>query len=1225
MGTVKATAERTSTSSSGSRAQAVRQPFLKPAGGGGFFPPVQTKLTVNKPGDKFEQEADKTADRVMRMATPTAAGADKLQRQPEDKVHRREEERILRAAHSDDKVQKAPAPEQPIQRADKPAAQPAIPEQRVQKADDHRLQKAEASPGKDQHVQRAPDDKLQKAPAQEQPIQRRQEERVQKAEGPHRAEEKILRATDESIQKADDPKLQKKDDDKVQKADDPQLQKAPGTEEKLQRDAAPGGGTPAVGANVQSAIHGKTTGGEPLAADVRGYMEPRFNADFSTVRVHRDAESASLSNQLSARAFTYQNHIFFSRDQYQPGSSEGKHLLAHELTHTIQQGHSVQRAPQISTTPATPTVQRLGLQDALDWFSEKAYLIPGFRLLTLVIGFNPINMQSADRTAANLLRGLIELMPGGAFITQALDNHGIINKAAAWVEAKLAQLGNIGGSIVAALKAFLDSLSWSDIFDLGGVWDRAKRIFTEPITNLISFAESTALELLTMVKDAIKKPLAELAKGRDGYDLLCVLLGEDPISGQPVPRTAENLLGGFMKLIGQQEIWENIQRGGAKDRAYAWFQNALGGLMAMVHAIPQKIVDTISSLSFQDIITVAGAFGRIVGTFASIAGDFFSWALSTIWDLLKIIFDVVKPGLMGYIQRTGSALKSILKNPMPFLGNLVSAAKLGFTNFASNIGDHLKAGIIDWLTGSLQGVYIPKAATLLELGKMALSILGISWTQIRGKFVKALGPAGEKIMSGLELAFDLIKALKDGGVAAVWELIKQKLTDLKDQVISGIVSFVTDTIVKKAIPKIIGMFIPGAGFIPAIISIYDTVMVFVEKLSKIIQVVKAFIDGIVSIAQGNIGPAAAKVESTLSGLLSLAISFLAGFLGLNKVTDKIMGVIQGVRAKVDAAIEGAVNWLVGKAKALFKSMFGGKDSADDRTPEQKNADLQRGVAEGTALLRQNKKSPTGISAQLAPIKAKYRLSALLVVATAKDDGTQKSHIHGAVNPEMDGGDIDTEDDADEIDPQAIWDEVVAGADSLKGKQTKLDSVSTEHARRQIVLAFSDSNVPAAAGNAALSTIDALIKAALQETTGDGITNRMASIGGVANQALAQGGGGVINAHHVQQVAQNKGTFPGTAQRRQLIPVKYKKAITDWVASQKKAGVKGLKGKKEELVGLLRAQLFEDANPNLGAPLDMVEMIVTTAQAHRAAHSAMARDEKAEQATEITAPRVKTPA
>jgi len=972
VGAMKATAEKATTTASATRSDAARQPFLTRPGGGEFFPRVQTKMTVNRPGDKFEQEADKTADKVMRMATP---GADKLQPQGESKVQkapadehkvqRREEEKIFRAA--DDKIQKAE--ESKLQKTEEP---------KIQKAEDPKIQKAEAPHRAEEKIFRAVDDKVQKA----------EEPKLQKAEDP-----KLQRAEDPKIQKADDPKLQKKDDDK--------LQKAPAGEEKLQRDAAPasgGGGAPAVAGNVQSSINSKTTGGEALGSDVRGYMEPRFNADFSNVRVHQDAESAGLSNQLSARAFTYQNHIFFSRNQYQPGTSDGQHLLAHELTHTIQQGHSVQRSPQVSTTPATPAVQRLGVQDALDKFAEWAAAIPGFTLLTFVMGFNPISMRSVDRNAANLLRALIQLMPGGSLITQALDNHGIINKAAAWVESKIAQLGDIGGEIVGALKAFMDSLSWTDIFDLGGVWDRAKRIFTGPIGRLIDFAVSTAVELLKIVKDAILKPLAAMAQGTSGYDLLCVLLGEDPISGEPKPATAESLLGGFMKLIGQEEIWENIKKGNAIARAYAWFQNALSGLMGMVRAIPGKIVATIQSLTFADVITVVGAFGKIVSAFVNIAGDFISWGLSTIWDLLKIIFDVVKPGLMGYIQKTGAALKSILKNPMPFLGNLVTAAKLGFTNFADHIGEHLKAGIIDWLTGSLQGVYIPKAATLLELGKMALSILGITWAQIRGKIVAALGPRGETIMQGLELAFDVVKALVQGGVAAVWDLIKGKLSDLKDQVISGIVSFVTDTIVKKAIPKIIGMFIPGAGFIPAIISIYDTVMVFVQKISKIIQVVTAFIDGIVNIAQGNIAPAAKRVESTLAGLLSLAISFLAGFLGLSKVTDKIMEVIQKVRAKVDAAIGAAVNWVVAKAKSLFASLFGGKDKPDDRTPEQKQADLDKAMAEAGALQQKPDTSEDAIRKGLPAIKNKYKMQSLNLVVENKDDAKETVHIEGAINP-----------------------------------------------------------------------------------------------------------------------------------------------------------------------------------------------------------------------------------
>lgn len=708
-------------------------------------------------------------------------------------------------------------------------------------------------------------------------------------------------------------KLQRQADDTLQKKEDEKIQKAPAAEEKLQRK---GDGTPTINAGTQSAIQNSSSGGQPLAPDVRSYMEPRFGADFSKVRIHSDPEAASLSNQLSARAFTHQNHVFFSRDQYQPGTSEGKQLLAHELTHTIQQGHAVQRSPQVSTTTTPPPVQRLGIQDALDYFADKANNIPGFRMLTILMGFNPISMRSVARTAANLLRALIELMPGGNFITQALDNHGVINKAAAWVEQKIAILGDIGGEIVNGLKRFIDSLGWRDLFRLGSVWNRAKAIFTTPLTRLISFGTSVAVEILKMVKDAILKPLAALAQGTRGYDLLKAILGEDPITGQAVPRTAETLLGGFMKFIGQDEIWGNIKKGNAIARAWAWFQGALSGLMGLVRAVPRKIVATFSSLTFMDIITVVGVFGKIVGAFANIAIDFISWGLSTTWSLLEIIFDVVKPGIMVYIKKTGAALKSIIKNPLPFVGNLVRAAKTGFQNFADNFGGHLKAGLIDWLTGSLSGVYIPKALSLPEMGKFAMSVLGITWAQIRGKIVKVLGPNGETIMKGLETGFDIVVALVTGGPAAAWELIKGKLTDLKDQVVSGIIGFVTNTVITKAVPKLISMFIPGAGFISAIISIYDTVMVFVEKISKIIQVVVAFIDSIVTIAAGNITAAAKRVESILGGLLSLAISFLAGFLGLGKVTDKIMGVIEKVRASVDKALDKGVEWIVDKAKGL---------------------------------------------------------------------------------------------------------------------------------------------------------------------------------------------------------------------------------------------------------------------------------------------------------------------
>jgi hypothetical protein len=75
-------------------------------------------------------------------------------------------------------------------------------------------------------------------------------------------------------------------------------------------------------------------------------MEPAFGADFSGVRVHSDSKAHGLNQSLQARAFTTGQDIFFRGGEYNPGSSAGKELVAHELTHVVQQnGPAVAKKP----------------------------------------------------------------------------------------------------------------------------------------------------------------------------------------------------------------------------------------------------------------------------------------------------------------------------------------------------------------------------------------------------------------------------------------------------------------------------------------------------------------------------------------------------------------------------------------------------------------------------------------------------------------------------------------------------------------------------------------------------------------------------------------------------------------------------------------------------------------------------------------------------------------
>ena len=87
-----------------------------------------------------------------------------------------------------------------------------------------------------------------------------------------------------------------------------------------------------------STIHGVlNSSGQPLDSGTRAYMEPRFGHDFSKIRIHADAKAAESARAINALAYTLGQDVVFGQGQYAPGTSEGRMLLGHELTHVVQQ------------------------------------------------------------------------------------------------------------------------------------------------------------------------------------------------------------------------------------------------------------------------------------------------------------------------------------------------------------------------------------------------------------------------------------------------------------------------------------------------------------------------------------------------------------------------------------------------------------------------------------------------------------------------------------------------------------------------------------------------------------------------------------------------------------------------------------------------------------------------------------------------------------------------
>lgn len=96
---------------------------------------------------------------------------------------------------------------------------------------------------------------------------------------------------------------------------------------------------------IESQVENAKDSGKPLPHETRSFMESRMGYDFRNVRIHDDSQSTFLNRQFNAQAFATGNDIFFNRGKYNPSTSEGKHLLAHELTHVVQQAqsHSLQK------------------------------------------------------------------------------------------------------------------------------------------------------------------------------------------------------------------------------------------------------------------------------------------------------------------------------------------------------------------------------------------------------------------------------------------------------------------------------------------------------------------------------------------------------------------------------------------------------------------------------------------------------------------------------------------------------------------------------------------------------------------------------------------------------------------------------------------------------------------------------------------------------------------
>ena len=242
----------------------------------GEFRGIQTKLSIGQANDKYEQEADRVADRVMTMPSlPTGK------------------------------------------------KEPAKIQKNTSNSRNTEIQTQTDFQGITPLIQRQPEEEEEEA-IQPKLIQKQEEE------------EETLQAK-LGIQRQEEPEEEEEAE--------PEEEEKEEEEEHLQ--AKTNTNSPQkVSSSTESSINQSKGRGSPIPEETRSFMENRFGADFGQVRVHNDSNAVQLNKQLNSHAFTKGSDIYFNSGKFDPVSFQGKHLLAHELTHTIQQnkkGNNVQR------------------------------------------------------------------------------------------------------------------------------------------------------------------------------------------------------------------------------------------------------------------------------------------------------------------------------------------------------------------------------------------------------------------------------------------------------------------------------------------------------------------------------------------------------------------------------------------------------------------------------------------------------------------------------------------------------------------------------------------------------------------------------------------------------------------------------------------------------------------------------------------------------------------
>ena len=282
-----------------------------------FFPQaVQAKIKIGQAKDPYERQADQVADGVVAGKTNLAANVDLAANDLE------QAKPLAPKAVPDEKLQRQKHEQKDLELQAKEQPEESL---QAKANEEQQLQAKSEDEEETLQAQAKSDENLQAKANEEQQLQAKSEDEEETLQAQAESDENFQATMKEKALKPQ--QVENSEEQELQaKQDDEQNIQTKVLERKVKTE------------NPEQAFQqARSQSGNAMENQVQAKMERAFNVDFSGVRIHTDQAAVALNQQLGARALTNDQDIYFNQNQFRPNSRSGLHLLAHELTHTLQQ------------------------------------------------------------------------------------------------------------------------------------------------------------------------------------------------------------------------------------------------------------------------------------------------------------------------------------------------------------------------------------------------------------------------------------------------------------------------------------------------------------------------------------------------------------------------------------------------------------------------------------------------------------------------------------------------------------------------------------------------------------------------------------------------------------------------------------------------------------------------------------------------------------------------